>query len=199
MNPQDFTVNLPSCRRKAGIDEHAHLQWLSAKIKRSSAWKWELDLALTMLAVLACAIVLLHRGPPLAGLWIFLLSPAVLWYVWKRRQITEAWRVMEVGRPEIFLASALENLRAEIRLSTMALISTALFLAALGVIGATSIGLDQVPAWISGSLARAPLKAVFALVALGIFIYFVRDNLSMRGRARRLQAMLHEWHKRERP
>lgn len=197
MKPQDFSQNTASWRKKGRPDEHAHLEWLAAKIKRSAAWKWELDLALTMLALMACALALLHRGPPLSGFWIALFSPAVLCYLWERRRITQAWRAIEIGHPEPFLAAALVTVRAEVRLSTLALISSAILLASIAAIGALSIGLDHVPAWASRSLARAPLKGVFALVALGIFAYYVRDNLGLRIRARRLEAMLAEWRDRD--
>jgi hypothetical protein len=185
-------------REQIGPEELAELQTMATRISRTAGWKWAFDLALALVAAgMTGMALLLSWGSPLITLGLLFLLATVIWYVGKRRQITSASQALAVDRPQFFFQAAQENARAEIKLSNLSILSGLALLIAAGVKALASVGPDRFPALVLGFFVETPAKLVVAVAAVLVFACLIRDNICLRERLRRLEAMHRDWEERD--
>ncbi|HMG48267.1 MAG TPA: hypothetical protein VK614_12500 [Allosphingosinicella sp.] len=199
MTPHTFSDYAALWREQIDPKELAELQAMATKIKRTAGRRWLLDRVLALVAAgLVCFAILRYPAPPLINLGLALLLLGPVWHVWRRHQITRASRAIAIDDPRVFFEAAIENVRAEINLSTL---STAFgiptFIACLLLAGAAD-GFDHIYMNFRDLFAIASVKLTsFAAIFVLILSYFIRDNIRLREQLRRLEAMRREWDERD--
>lgn len=191
--PLKFSDYAELWQEQTSPEELAVLQSRARTIERSASRRRLRDLALTITAVGIAALYLWHRHTSLQMKLAF--APLVLvmvWGMWRRHQITRAAWAIAVDHPCAFFETAIENARAELRLSTIACIGALPFFAISLWLVKIAQGADF------GSLLRLPYGlsvasgAVLAVGFLG-YLLFLRENRKLRTQLRRLEAMRREW------
>ena len=199
MTQRGFSDYAALWREQIDPKELAEHRAMAAGIKRAAGWRWRLDrvLALVAIAMVSTAIVTAPATLPVK-LGFALLLPPTVWLLWKRYRITRASRSIALDDPGRFFEAAIDNVRAEISLSTL---STALGLPAFifcCLLAGASFGFERVYRGLWDIVTLASFRpAAIAVVMLLAAIYFVRDNLRLRAQLRRLRAMRREWEERE--
>ena len=199
MMPHNFSEYAALWREQIDPEELAELQAMATKIKRTAGRKWLLDGVLALAAAgLVCFAILRYPGTPLINLGLALLLLGPVWHVWRRHQITRASRAIASDDPRVFFEAAIENVRAEINLSTLsAALGIPTFIACLLLSGAAS-GFDHIYMKIRDMLTIPSVKlASFAAIFVLMLGYFIRDNIRLRAQLRRLEAMRREWDERD--
>jgi hypothetical protein len=199
MMPHNFSEYAALWREQIDPTELADLQAMATKIKRTAGWKWLVDRLLALVAAgMVGFAILRYPGTPVINLGLALLLLGPMWHVWRRHQITRASRAIAVDDPGIFFEAAIENVRAEISLSTLSTASAIpTFIACLLLAGAAS-GFDHIYMNFHDMITIASVKlTLFAVVFVLIIGYFVRDNIRLREQLRRLEAMRREWDERD--
>lgn len=199
MTPHNFTEYAALWREQIDPKELAELQTMATKIKRTAGRKWLLDLLLALAAAgLVCLAILRYPAPPLIKLCLTLLMLGPMWCVWRRHQITRASRAIATDDPQVFFEAAIENVRAEINLSTLsAWLGIPTFIACC-LLGGAASGFDHLYMTFRDlfTLASAKLTSI-AVIFILIVIYLMRDNIRLREQLRRLEAMRREWDERD--
>jgi hypothetical protein len=197
--PQGFSEYAALWREQIDPEELAELQSVATKIKRTAGWRWLVDYVLALIAAgMVCMAIWRYPGPALFELFLALLLPPAFWHVWKRHQITRASRAIAVDDPRRFFEAAIENVRAEINLSTLsAWMGLPVFVVVCALTVATR-GFDHMYMAVRDIFTLASVKTtVFTAVVILVLLLLLRDNLRLRAQLRRLEAMRREWEERD--
>lgn len=199
MMSRNFPEYAALWREQIDPKELAELQAMATKIKRTAGRRWLVDRVLALMAVgMICVAVLGYPAPPLIKLcWIlFLLAP--IWCIWRRHQITTASRAIATDDPAVFFEAAIENVRAEIDLSTLSSWLGLLSFIALCLLAGVAQGFDHLFMNIRNIFTLAsPKAAAVAVIFIVVLIYLIRDNMRLREQLPRLEAMRREWDERD--
>jgi hypothetical protein len=199
MMAQDFSEYAALWREQIDPKELAELQAMATKIKRAAGRKLLAHRVLTPVVVgLACLLMLRSSAPPLVRLSLALVALMLLWYFWRRHQLTKAARAIAVDDPRLFFETAIENMRAEINLSTLSALWGMPMFVAGAVLARASRGPDNLYAELLEVFTQGYAKTILAAIVLVLgHIYLIRDNLRLRAQLRRLEAMRREWEERD--
>ena len=181
-------------REQIDPKELAALQARAKNIERDARRKRLVDLALGFLSI-GMVGVFLWSNPtsPQIRLGFALLVAGAAWLVWRRHQITRASRATAVDDPRNFFETAIENVRAEINLSTISLfMGVPVFISAVLLTKAAQ-GIDGVD-WFLRLPSNINFVGIMVLVVLVLgHVYFARENIRLREQLRRLESMSREW------
>lgn len=199
MMPHDFPEYAALWREQIDPKELAGLQAMATKIKRSAGRKWLLDrmVGLVLLGVICEAILRWQAPLPIKGcLALILLGP--IWCFWRQRQIVRASRAIAADDPQLFFEAAIENVRAEINLYTLSVRLAIPSVIAVLLLIVAAQGFDHLYMRFMNvlTLATPKVTVVVVIIILGQ-IYLSRDNVRVRERLRRLEAMRREWDERD--
>jgi hypothetical protein len=199
MIQHDFSEYAALWREQIDPEELAELQAMTTKIKRSAGRRLLFDRVVTPLTVgVACLLMARSTAPPLIRLSLALVVLMMLWFFWKRHRLTKAARAIAVDDPRVFFEAAIENMRAEIKLSTLLVWSGTPMFFIGAVLGRASRGPDNLYAELLEAFTQSHAKIIFAAVFLVVGnIYFIRANIRLRAQLRRLEAMRREWEERD--
>jgi uncharacterized membrane protein YidH (DUF202 family) len=199
MTPHDFPEYAALWREQVDPKELAELQSMATKIKRSAGRRWLLDRVLALFAVgMTCLAILRYPAPPLIKLSLVLLLLVPIWYMWRRHQITRTSRAIAIDDPQLFFQAAIENMRAEIRLSTIsAWLGIPVFIIAVSL-AAAARGFDNLYINLRNNFMLGSAKIILATAIMVVaLVFLIRDNIRLREQLRRLEAMRREWDERD--
>jgi hypothetical protein len=198
MMQHDFSEYAALWREQIDPRELAGLQSMAAKIKRTAARKLLFDRVATPIVIGMVGLLMLRSSaPPLLRLASVLIALVLLWYFWRRHQLTKAARAIAVDDPRVFFEAAIENMRAEIKLSTLsAWFGVPMFFVGV-VLSSASQGFDHLYVTLR-DFTPGSARTIFAVAMLVVaLVYMIRDNIRLRGQLRRLEAMRREWDERD--
>ncbi|HEV2818497.1 MAG TPA: hypothetical protein VGW40_14890 [Allosphingosinicella sp.] len=166
---------------------------MASKIGRTAGRKRLLDVSLSLSFVAAASFILWKHPASLeVKFGYFSLAAVCLWLAWRRHQLTRAAQAIATDDPRVFFEKAIENVRAEINLSTASIY----FAAPAGIVtillGKLALGLTAAEL-LRKLYNKAPIKIFVGTVVLLAAIYFIRDNIRLRRQLRRLESMSREW------
>ncbi|HYI49489.1 MAG TPA: hypothetical protein VEX35_13600 [Allosphingosinicella sp.] len=199
MMPQDFPEYAALWREQIDPKELAELQAMATKIRRSAGRKLLFDRVATPIAIGgACLLMLRYSAPPLIRLSLALVALILLWYFWRRYQITKDARAIAFDDPRVFFEAAIENMRAEVGLSTLsAWLGMPMFVAGVVLAGASG-GPDNLYEHLRDVFTQSYAKTICAaVVVVLLYVFLIRDNIRLREQLRRLEAMRREWEERD--
>ena len=199
MMPDEFRPYAELWQEQIDPDELAELQAMAKTIERTARWKLLIDFSLVLFFIGVAGFALWTYPTSLAaGFGFALVIALMLWGGWKRHQLTKASRATDIRDPHLFFETAIENVRAELRMSTLSfylmvpgLIAGLLILSALR-------GMD-IPELILLEVSKKSLARTIAITAISIvaMYFFIRDNIKLREQLRRLETMSREWDARD--
>jgi len=193
MMPPEFREYAELWQEQIEPEELARLQTMAKKIERNARRKRLLDVASALGFVGAASFLLWsHPASPRVEFGYLSLMAMCLWLTWRRHQITQASRAIAIDDPRVFFEKTIENVRAEINLSTTSICIGMPAAILCFFLGKAVLGLT------TGELLRklydkVPLMIFIGMVLVLATIYFIRDNIKLRRQLRRLESLRREW------
>ena len=195
MTPYDLPQFAALWREQIAPDELRRLQDMAGKIERRARRKQLVDLAMAVAAVgLFLLFMWLHPVSPAFKLGFALLAAVIVWRGWGRREITKASRAAAIHDPSAFFESAMKNARAEIRHSTTDLWLTVAVIILAPLLVFRARGWNDIDSVLRYTIELNFTKTIAATaVFILAFAFYVRENIRLRERLRRLEGMSREW------
>lgn len=192
----DFPELAQLWREQIEPAEQATLDALARAIKRTARRRWALDVLFTLLGIgsLVWAVATLRQSTLWIELGFALLAATMVWLFWKRQRIVKGANALATGEPGSFFAAAIDNARAELGLSAIALAlfpPVYAFLLVLLCAGSGVTGLDRVAGFLF--VERPMVGAVHIANCLFFEALICRAYLKLRAQLRRLEQMRREW------
>jgi hypothetical protein len=176
--------------------EQAALDTLAGEIKRTARRRGALEVLFTVIGLgsLAWALTMLRPSTLPIQLGFALLALSMGGIFWKRRQIVKGANALVTGEPGSFFAAAIENARAELRLSAIVLALLPpgyAFLLVLLSAASGIAGLDRVAALL---FVEQPMQGLIHIANCLLFEALTyRAYVKLRAQLRRLERMSREW------
>ena len=132
-----------------------------------------------------------HPTSPGIKLGFASLMAMLIWYSWRRLRVNMTARAIAVDHPRGFFETAIENARAELRLSTTCLVvAPPIFVGTLWLMKVNQG--EHFGEWLRSMTVNIGPEAIVAIVAI-FDALFVGENVRLRAQLRRLEAMRREW------
>ena len=198
MTPDDFPRYAELWREQVDPGELAELQAWARNIERNATRKALFDIVTGFATIgILCVILWTYPTSPQIRFGFALMVAIMVWLAWRRYEITRTSRAIAVDDPRAFFKAAIENVGAEVNLSTFSLYMLVPFFGFMSLLVIATRRWGELDAVFLQDISIGKRVALSAITVVLISIYFIRDNLKLRKQLRRLEDMRREWEEQE--